>query len=93
MSSVALVLTVYFLIIAGTAAGRTFGVAKNAKIVDMKVCTSDGCSTSAIIAAMDEIVARKNSGGGKMVANLSLGGPFNVFFNAAVTREIGRAHV
>ena len=70
---------------AGTAAGRTFGVAKGAKIVDLKVCNSQGCPTSAIVAAMDEIVARKTRRGGKMVANLSLGGPFNTFLNRAVT--------
>jgi subtilisin family serine protease len=58
--------------IAGTgqaSGGRYKGVAPGAKLLDGKVCTTAGCSESAILAGMDWAARRAK------VVNMSLGGP------------------
>jgi subtilisin family serine protease len=62
--------------VAGTIAGRDFGVAKKAHVLAAKVFQGDSSSTSIIMDgiswAIDDIVARNRTG--KAVVNLSLGG-------------------
>lgn len=67
---------------AGSAAARdgnggVVGVAPGAKIYGFRVCKDDGsCTHDDIIAAVDEVTARKLANPGQpIVANLSLGGP------------------
>ena len=72
--------------VAATLGGRTYGVAKNVKLVGVRVldCTGNG-SYSAIIAGVDWVT--KNAVR-PAVANMSIGGPVSAALNAAVTRSI-----
>ncbi|NEE17482.1 S8 family peptidase [Streptomyces sp. SID7499] len=72
--------------VAGTVAGTTFGVAKRARIVSVRVLDAAGGGTTArVIAGIDWVTrhARKPA-----VANLSLGGPRNDRLDAAVRASI-----
>jgi subtilisin family serine protease len=70
--------------VAGTIAGATYGVAKNADIIPVRVFGCDGStSTSVIIEAIDWVVAHHRSGV-PAVANLSLGGPASTALDSAV---------
>ncbi|CAE6442372.1 unnamed protein product [Rhizoctonia solani] len=61
--------------VAGIAAGTRFGVAKQARIIDVKVITDTGRGfASDIIAGLGWAVAHANSTGRPSVFNLSLGG-------------------
>ncbi|KEP55658.1 peptidase S8 family protein [Rhizoctonia solani 123E] len=61
--------------VAGIAAGTRFGVAKQARIIDVKVITDTGRGfASDIIAGLSWAVAHANSTGRPSVVNLSLGG-------------------
>ncbi|KAL5638428.1 hypothetical protein ACGC1H_005195 [Rhizoctonia solani] len=61
--------------VAGIAAGTRFGVAKQARIIDVKVITDTGRGfASDIIAGLGWAVAHANSTGRPSVVNLSLGG-------------------
>ncbi|CUA71674.1 Subtilisin-like protease CPC735_013710 [Rhizoctonia solani] len=61
--------------VAGIAAGTRFGVAKQARIIDVKVITDTGRGfASDIIAGLSWAVAHANSTGRPSVFNLSLGG-------------------
>jgi len=65
---------------AGTIAGKTYGLAKSAKIIAVKVLGDSGSgSYSGIISGVEW--AAKN---GKGVANMSLGGGYSAALNAAV---------
>jgi subtilisin family serine protease len=70
--------------VAGTAAGATYGVAKSADIVSVRVlsCTGSG-STSGVIAGLDWIAA---NGARPGVANLSLGGGASLSLDDAIRR-------
>lgn len=70
--------------VAGTIAGTTYGVAKNADIIPVRVfgCTGS-TSTSIIVEAIDWIVAHHRSGV-PAVANLSLGGGASTALDSAV---------
>lgn len=71
---------------AGTFAGETFGIAKKASVVAVKVLGSDGSgSFSGIIEGINWCVndARSSSALGKAVMNLSLGGGFTQALNDA----------
>lgn len=74
--------------VAGTAAGTTYGVAKKAFIVPIRVlgCNGSG-SYSTVISGLNWIAknAPKNS---KTVASMSLGGPYSATLNDAVTKLI-----
>ncbi|CCX08368.1 peptidase S8/S53 domain-containing protein [Pyronema domesticum] len=64
---------------AGTAASTTFGVAKNANIISVKVLGSDSGSTSNILQGIDAMVKNhkarsKKAGFAGSVASMSLGG-------------------
>jgi subtilisin family serine protease len=70
--------------VAGTVAGSTYGVAKAATPVAVRVldCTGAG-NTSGLIAGLDWVAA-DHAAGTPAVANLSLGGPSNSSLDAAV---------
>ncbi|MER6422643.1 S8 family peptidase [Streptomyces sp. NPDC001137] len=72
--------------VAGTIAGSKYGVAKQAKVVAVRVLDNDGSgTTSQVIAGIDWVTkhARKPA-----VANLSLGGSYNAQLDAAVRSSI-----
>jgi subtilisin family serine protease len=72
--------------VAGTIGGRTYGVAKDVKLVAVRVldCKGSG-SYSAIIAGVDWVTKNAVK---PAVANMSLGGSVSAALNAAVTRSI-----
>ncbi|KJZ76127.1 hypothetical protein HIM_04583 [Hirsutella minnesotensis 3608] len=72
--------------VAGTIAGKTYGVAKKAKLLSVKVFQGRQSATSIILdgfnwAANDIVEKRRTK---KAVINMSLGGPFSNLFNLAV---------
>ena len=72
--------------VAGTIAGTTYGVAKQAEVVAVRVLDDNGAGTTAqVIAGIDWVTkhARKPA-----VANLSLGGYVNAQLDAAVRNSI-----
>jgi hypothetical protein len=80
---------------AGTAAaidgnGGVVGMAPGAPVFGFKVCGIDGsCSLSAIVAAIDEVSARKTANPNQpMVANMSLGGDPSPTMEEAVRNSI-----
>jgi subtilisin family serine protease len=72
--------------VAGTIGGRTYGVAKDVKLVAVRVldCSGSG-SYSGIIAGIDWVTKNAVK---PAVANMSLGGTVSAALNAAVTRSI-----
>ena len=74
---------------AGTAAGTTFGVAKAARVYDVKILGSNGDGTfSDAIAGFDAIADYKNANPSqKVVVNGSFGGGYNFAMNQAA-REL-----
>ena len=73
--------------VAGVAAGSTYGIAKNANIVGVRVLNDSGSGTTAgVIAGIDWVTA--NAVPGRSVANLSLGGGASSTLDAAVRRSI-----
>ena len=74
--------------VAGTIGGQTYGVAKDAGLVALKVLGCDGTgSYSGFIAAVDWVTANARR---PAVANMSLGGPLSMSLNAAVQRSIAQ---
>ncbi|MDH3298543.1 MAG: S8 family serine peptidase, partial [Gemmatimonadota bacterium] len=80
---------------AGTAAaidgnGGVVGVAPGAPIHSFRVCEDGGsCESADMIAAMDEVVARKQASPAQpMVANMSIGGPIDAALDAALRGSI-----
>ncbi|MFH8662834.1 S8 family peptidase [Streptomyces afghaniensis] len=72
--------------IAGTVAGRTHGVAKQARVVSVRVLDAAGAGTTArVIAGIDWVTRHAKK---PAVANLSLGGPRNERLDAAVRASI-----
>ncbi|KAL8300627.1 hypothetical protein RB593_010121 [Gaeumannomyces tritici] len=72
---------------AGTIAGKTFGVAKNAKIVGVKVLDAQGGGqNSGVIAGMNFVAKNvaENGRGRKSVMNMSLGGASSRAVNEAI---------
>ncbi len=69
--------------VAGTAAGKTYGVAKSATVVAIRVldCAGSGYSSS-VVAGINWAIASHPGGPG--VINLSLGGPTNSAVDTAV---------
>jgi subtilisin family serine protease len=72
--------------VAGTCAGTTYGVAKGATIVPVKVLNTQGSgSYAAILAGIDWVKTQhEQSQGDRSVANLSLGGGYSAAINAAI---------
>ncbi|MEU8658180.1 S8 family peptidase [Actinoplanes philippinensis] len=74
--------------VAGTIGGRTYGVAKDVKLVALRVLGCDGSgSFSDFIAAVDWVTEHAQL---PAVANMSLGGPRSKALDAAVKRSIGK---
>ena len=72
--------------VAGTVGGRTYGVAKDVKVVAVRVLDCQGSgSYSAIIAGVDWVTAHAAK---PAVVNMSIGGPVSSALNAAVTKSI-----
>ncbi|MEU3225319.1 S8 family serine peptidase [Streptomyces sp. NPDC006976] len=72
--------------VAGTIAGATYGVAKNAKIVAVRVLDDSGSGTTEqVIAGIDWVTANHE---GPSVANMSLGGGVDEALDAAVQESI-----
>lgn len=70
--------------VAGTIGGNTFGVAKSANLVSIRVLNNAGSgTTSGIIAGMDWVAANHIK---PAVANMSLGAPASTTVDNAVTR-------
>ena len=74
--------------VAGTVGGSTWGVAKQVKLVPVRVldCTGSG-SLSAVIAGIDWVVASPLR---PAVANLSLGSAYSATTNQAVASAVGK---
>ncbi|GGQ82276.1 S8 family peptidase [Couchioplanes azureus] len=73
--------------VAGVAAGSTYGIAKSARVVGVRVLGDDGSgTTSGVIAGIDWVTAHATPG--RSVANLSLGGGVSSTLDAAVRRSI-----
>ncbi|MET0493762.1 MAG: S8 family peptidase [Actinoplanes sp.] len=73
--------------VAGVAAGSTYGIAKGANVVGVRVLDNNGSGTTAgVIAGIDWVTA--NAARGSSVANLSLGGGASTTLDAAVRRSI-----
>lgn len=76
---------------ASTAVGTTYGVAKKATVVAVKVLGSDGSGTnSGVIAGMEWAVSDAKSRGvtGKSVMNMSLGGSYSKAMNDAAASVV-----
>lgn len=74
--------------VAGTAAGTTYGVAKAASIIPVRVldCAGSGTNTG-VIAGLDWVIANHNAGV-PAVANMSLGGGASFALDTAVQNAI-----
>ncbi|KAK3291856.1 peptidase S8/S53 domain-containing protein [Chaetomium fimeti] len=73
--------------VAGTIGGKTFGVAKKANLVGVKVLGADGSgSNSGVLAGMQFVAENATAMGlsGKAVMNMSLGGGASRAINAAI---------
>ena len=73
--------------VAGTIAGATFGVAKKAELVAVKVLdASGGGSNSGVLQGMQFVIddVEKRGKKGKAVMNMSLGGDFSEAINRAI---------
>ncbi|MGW8761120.1 S8 family peptidase [Streptomyces sp. NPDC055815] len=74
--------------VATTIAGSTYGVAKSAKIVAVRVLDNNGSGTTAgVIAGIDWVTAN-HAAGAPAVANLSLGGGASTALDNAVKNSI-----
>lgn len=80
--------------VAGTVAGKTYGVAKEAEIISLKVFfdpppgAQTGARTDDIIKALEWVAADNATRGKKGVVNLSLGGGFSPALNCVVATVV-----
>jgi hypothetical protein len=71
---------------AGTVGGQTVGVAKDVKLVSVRVLNCQGSGTySAILAGINWITQDTQASGRRSVVMMSLGGTFNQALNDAIT--------
>jgi len=78
--------------VAGTVAGSSFGVAKSATIVAVRVLDCNGAGfASSVVAGISWVIA--NHPGGPAVINLSVGGPANSAVDKAVSDATARGIV
>ena len=74
--------------VAGTIAGSTYGVAKDASLVPVRVLSCSGSGTvSGVIAGIDWMISN-HAAGVPAVANMSLGGSISTSLNSAVDRAV-----
>ncbi|KAA8568477.1 hypothetical protein EYC84_007508 [Monilinia fructicola] len=72
--------------VSGTVAGSTYGVAKAAKLVAVKVLDASGSGTnSGVISGINWVAA---NAGSKSVLSMSLGGSYSAAVNSAVTNTV-----
>lgn len=72
--------------VAGTVGGKTYGVAKGAKLIAVRVLACDGSGTTAgVIAGVDWVTANARK---PAVANMSLGGSASASLDNAVKKSI-----
>ncbi|WPO74739.1 MULTISPECIES: S8 family peptidase [unclassified Streptomyces] len=74
--------------VATTVAGKTYGVAKNAKVVAVRVLDNNGSGTTAGVIAGIDWVTRHHTAGAPAVANMSLGGGASTSLDTAVKNSI-----
>ncbi|ORZ36013.1 alkaline serine protease [Catenaria anguillulae PL171] len=71
--------------VAGTIAGRTFGVAKQSRVVGLKVFDASGSGpSSGVLAALEWVVQQARANGGTTIVNMSLGGDRSESENRAI---------
>jgi cerevisin len=74
---------------AGTAAGKTYGVAKNANLIAVKVISDNGQgTTSDIIDGLNWVVTNVASTGNPSIASMSLGGGVSDALDALVNQTV-----
>ncbi|KEP51107.1 serine protease [Rhizoctonia solani 123E] len=74
---------------AGTAVGTTYGIATQATIVAVKVCSDSGsCATSDIVSGVNYAYTQFKSNGKPSVATMSLGGSASTAIDSAVSTAI-----
>nr|QIK03896.1 subtilisin-like serine protease precursor [Lignosus rhinocerotis] len=80
---------------AGTAAGRTYGVAKNANLIAVKVLSDGGSgSLSDVISGVDYVVVEAGQTGAPSIASMSLSSPPSIAVdNAVQAATIAGVHV
>lgn len=78
--------------VAGSAGSSSYGVAKNANLIAVKVCNGRGeCPNSAVLCGIDFVAQQKLANPGTpMVANMSLGGGFSQAENDAVNNSVNQ---
>jgi len=78
--------------VAGSAGSTSYGVAKNANLIAVKVCNAQGqCPNSAVLCGIDFVTQQKLANPGTpMVANMSLGGGFSQVENDAVNNSVNQ---
>lgn len=78
--------------VAGSAGSNTYGIAKNANLIAVKVCNAQGqCPNSAVLCGIDFVTQEKQANPGTpMVANMSLGGGFSSAENNAVNNSVNQ---
>ncbi|MGE6734230.1 S8 family serine peptidase [Streptomyces sp. NPDC059900] len=74
--------------VATTIAGKTYGVAKKAKIVAVRVLDNNGSGTTAGVIAGIDWVTSNHAAGAPAVANMSLGGGASTSLDEAVKNSI-----
>ncbi|KAJ3131252.1 hypothetical protein HK101_004748 [Irineochytrium annulatum] len=74
--------------VAGTIGGITYGVAKKAKIIAVKVLNAQGSGTNSDVIAGIDWVGKNHKKGDKSVANMSLGGQASAALDAALKAAI-----
>ncbi|KAJ3359364.1 hypothetical protein GGF31_004138 [Allomyces arbusculus] len=71
--------------VAGTVASKTYGVAKSANVIAVKVLGGDGSGTNeGVIAGINYVAAQAKAKGKTVAANMSLGGSYSAALNSAV---------
>ncbi|KAK9455030.1 peptidase S8/S53 domain-containing protein [Dipodascopsis uninucleata] len=75
--------------VAGLIGSKTYGVAKNITLIEVKVLgSSGGGSLSSVVAGIDYAANARTASGRKAVANLSLGAVYNCILNNAIHAAI-----
>lgn len=74
--------------VAGTVGGNTYGVAKRANLVGVKVLDCNGDGNSRTVVAGIQYAAQQAQGNNRAVATLSLGGPFSRAINDAAAAAV-----
>jgi aqualysin 1 len=74
--------------VAGTVAGTTYGVAKRASIIGVRVLNCQGSGTNTQVIAGIDWVTSHHGPGQPAVANMSLGGGISAALDAAVSNSI-----